>query len=142
MIYLLKYTIGNVGLATPIEEIREIVRPKNINEAAKPAKYVLGFFDLRDEKVMLYDLPEFLGIKSSDGFEVIISNVEQRNIGFKVTKVFGIIGVEELLSFPDIVRAKDYFKGVVRDNSSFLQVLSFYKILSGSRFTAIKKLIQ
>ena len=147
---MLKYAISNVGLATPIEEIQEIVRPKTLLRQeevnARSTKYILGFFNLREEKVLLYDLPDFLGLSSvsvptSEKFEVIIASIDRRSIGFKVNKVHGIIHADELMPFPEIVRVKDYFRGVVRDDGSFLQVLSFHKLMSGSRLTSLKKFL-
>ncbi len=142
MKYLLKYTVGGIGLATPIDEVREIVRPKAIEMQETSAKYIMGYFNLRDEKVYLYDLPAFLGVSADSAFEVIITNIEDNNIGFKVTKVHGIINTEQLMPFPEIVRVKDYFRGVVRDNGSFLQVLSFRKLMTGSRLSSIRKLFK
>jgi hypothetical protein len=46
------------------------------------------------------------------------------------------------MPFPEIVRVKDYFRGVVRDNGSFLQVLSFRKLMTGSRLSSIRKLFK
>ncbi|HEX7319061.1 MAG TPA: chemotaxis protein CheW [bacterium] len=142
MKYLLKYTVGGIGLATPIDEVKEIVRPKAIEKQETGAKYIMGYFNLRDEKVYLYDLPAFLGISADSVFEVIIANIEGSSIGFKVTRVHGIINTEQLMPFPEIVRVKDYFRGVVRDNGSFLQVLSFKKLMTGSRLTSIRKLLK
>ena len=142
MKYLLKYTVGGIGLATPIDEVKEIVRPKAIEMQETGAKYVMGYFNLRDEKVYLYDLPAFLGISADSIFEVIIANIEDKIIGFKVTRVHGIINTEQLMPFPEIVRVKDYFRGVVRDDGSFLQVLSFKKLMTGPRLTSIRKLLK
>jgi chemotaxis signal transduction protein len=140
--YLLKYTVGDIGLATPIDEVKEIVRPKSVEKQETGAKYIIGYFNLRDEKVYIYDLPAFLGISADSLFEVIIANIEDNNIGFKVTRVHGIINTEQLMPFPEIVRVKEYFRGVVRDNGSFLQVLSFRKLMTGSRLTSLRKLLK
>jgi len=139
MNYYLKYKIGIINFAAPIEEVREIVRPKEIQKEEKLTKNIVGFFTLRGKRVVLFDLPKFLDINTEDSFEVIISEIEEKYIGFKVDKVFGILGVEELIPFPEIVEPKDYFRGVIKENKSFLQVLSFTKLLSGARLSTIKK---
>ena len=139
MDYYLKFAIGDIAFAVPITEVTEIVRPREVLTPIKSQKNVLGAFDLRGEKVPLYNLPEFLEIASTASFEVIVSRIEDRPVGFKVMRVFGIIAAEELLPFPDIVKAKDFLLGVVPDQDSFLQVISFFKLISGPRRAIIKK---
>jgi len=139
MDYYLKFAVGDIAFAAPITEVTEIVRPREVVAPEKSLKNVLGAFDLRGEKVPLYNLPEFLKIAFSGSFEVIVSRIEDRPIGFKVLHVFGIIAAEELLPFPDIVKAKDFLLGVVPDQDSFLQVISFFKLISGSRRVIVKK---
>lgn len=140
MDYYLQYTIGNIKFATPIEELKEIVRPKEIRKAENLGKNLVGFFYLREKKVLLYDLSNFLAIEDKvNKFEVIIVEIAPGYIGFKVSKVLGIIAAKDLIPFPELVRSKDYFKGVIKDDGSFLQVLSFSKLLSGPRLGAIKK---
>jgi chemotaxis signal transduction protein len=139
MEYYLKFAVGEITFASPITEVTEIVRPREVLAMEKPLKNFLGVFDLRGERVPLYNLPEFLEIASTGTFEVIVSRIEDRPVGFKVARVFGIIAAEDLLPFPDIVKAKDFLLGVVPDQDSFLQVVSFSKLISGPRRTAFKK---
>jgi chemotaxis signal transduction protein len=141
MEYYLKFAVGDIAFATPITEVTEIVRPREVRALEKSPKNVTGVFDLRGEKVPLYNLPEFLEIPAGGSFEVIVSRIEEILVGFKVFRVFGIVAAEELLPFPDIVKAKDFLLGVVPDQDTFLQVLSFAKLISGSRRQALKKII-
>ncbi len=144
MNYYLKFAISDISFAAPIEEIKEIARPKSILKQEKKergAKNLIGFFHLRKEKLALYDLPNFLEIKQKNNseFEVIISEIHNSRVGFKVDKVFGIITADDLVSFPEIARPRDYFKGVIKEGESVVQVLSFTKLMSGSRFKSLKK---
>jgi len=139
--YYLKYAVGGINFATPIEEIREIARPDEIIEK-KMAKNIDGFFNLREKKALIYDLAKFLEIETTDKFEVIVAEIDGKYIGFRVTKVFGIIEAEDLKPFPEIVKAKSYFKGVIKERDTLVQVLSFEKLLSGNRLKAIKKYLE
>lgn len=139
MNYYLKYTVGNIKFATGIEEIKEIVRPDEVTKEKNLSRNLVGYFNLREKKVLLYDLPNFLGVNADKKFEVIIAEISQRYIGFKVNKVFGIISVLDLIPFPELVKPKDYLKGVIKHDDELLQVLSFFKLLSGTRLAAIKK---
>ncbi len=139
MNYYLKFEISDIGFAIPIYEVKEIARPKTILPRNKIAKQLVGFFKLRNKRIPIYNLPKFLKIISDDKFEVIISEINRKQIGFKVDRVFGIIAIEELVPFPEFVKPKDYFKGIIREGDSLIQVLSFRKLISGQRLRMIKK---
>ncbi len=139
MNYYLKFVIGTVWFAVPIEEVKEIARPKTVLKQENVTKSLFGFFKLRKRRLPLYDLPKFFKIEADAKFEVIISEVNRKQIGFKVNKVLGIIAIKELVSFPQLVKPKDYFRGVIKEGDSIIQVLSFIKLISGVRLRTIKK---
>lgn len=87
MKYFLRFTIGNIKLAVPVDEVGEIARPKEITRKGKLAKYFIGFIKLRKETVPVFDLHEFFGIKPVKRFEIIISDINNSNIGVKVDKI-------------------------------------------------------
>ncbi len=139
MEYYLKFTVGDISFAAPIDEVTEIVRPRDVEIASKGAKNLMGHFNLRGDRVPIFDLPFFLEIGQTGSFEIIVSRIDRIAVGFKVNRVFGIVSVESQLPYPDIVKAKDFMPGVISDQDSFLQVLSFRKILSGTRGAVFKK---
>jgi len=89
--------------------------------------------------IVLYDLPKFLKMESKSQFEVIIAEVNRRHVGFKVDKVCGVIAAETLSPFPELVMAKNYLRGVIKEGESLIQVLSLTRLLSGVRFTNVEK---
>jgi len=139
MNYFLRFTIGNIKLAVPVDEVGEIARPKEISRKDKLAKYFIGFIELRKETVPVFDLHEFFAIKPAKRFEVIISDINNSNIGVKVDKVLGIIASQELQSYPDFVKPEKYLEGFIAYDGSVIQVLSFGKLISGQRLRAIRK---
>ncbi|MEO0142890.1 MAG: chemotaxis protein CheW [candidate division WOR-3 bacterium] len=141
MNYFLEYLIGGIKFVTQIEEIKEITRPKDIIKSADMPRNITGFFELRGEKLPLFDLPGFLGLESKDKFEVIVSEISQVNIGFKVNKVNGIVISESIIPFPEIVRAKDYLKGVIKRDNELLQIISLNKLISKARLNSLKNLL-
>lgn len=103
----------------------------------KKSKNLVGLFELRRQQLPLYDLPLFLDLQSHDPFEVIISPVKKELIGFKVDEVYGIVMSGELIPFPRLVYAKNYFLGVIKEGNSLIQVLSLDKIISGRRWRSV-----
>ncbi len=139
MNYYVKFVIDNVAFAVPIEEVKEIARPKAIQKREKIPKNIYGFFIFRKRMIVLYDLPEFLKMESKGRFEVVISELNRRHIGFKVDKVYGVIGAEMLSPFPELVMAKNYLRGVIREDENLVQVLSLKRLLSASQITNVEK---
>lgn len=139
MEYYLKFTVGEISFAAPIEEVTEIVRPRDVEAPVKPVKNLMGHFNLRGDRVPIFDLPVFLDILQAGPFEIIVSRIDRIPVGFKVNRVSGIVSVDSRLPFPEIVKAKDFMPGVIPDQDSFLQVLSFCKILSGTHGAVFKK---
>lgn len=141
MAHFLKYEIGGVGFASPIEEVQEIVRPKAVQSDVAIGKNFAGFFELRDQRIPIYSLPAFLGIKSAARGEVITSRIGEHLIGFLVDKVHGIVESPGMIPLPDLVRPRDYLQSVVKDGETFLQVISFVKIMTVQRLAGVKKFL-
>ncbi len=139
MNYYLKFAIGNVEFAVPIDEVKEIARPKKVQKDEKNRRGIFGSFVSRKRKIIVFDLPQFLRIEPKDTFEVVISEVNHKRIGFKVDKVHGVIAVETLAPIPDLAKPKNYLRGVVVEDENLVQVLSLTKLLSGTRFASLEK---
>lgn len=139
MNYFLRFDIGDIKLAVPVDEVAEIVRPKRITRKGKIAKYFVGFIKLHKKTVPVFDLHEFFGINPVERFEVIISDLDKTNIGVKVDKVLGIITAQELQSYPGFVEPERYLQGVIPHDGGAIQVLSLGKLISKQRLMAIRK---
>lgn len=139
MNYYLYYQIGKIKMATDISEVKEILRPKKINFEEKLPKNLAGFCEFRGKRLYIFDLPIFLDIEQGKEFEVIISEINNALIGFKVEKVYGIVTTDEIFPYPEITQAKDYLIGIIKKDEEIIQLLSFSKIISGSRLKAIQK---
>uniref|UniRef100_A0A7V0Z6Y6 CheW-like domain-containing protein n=1 Tax=candidate division WOR-3 bacterium TaxID=2052148 RepID=A0A7V0Z6Y6_UNCW3 len=126
-------------MATDINEIKEIIRPKNIVFEGKIPKNLAGFCEFRGKRLWVFDLAVFLGIEQGKDFEIIIAEINETLIGFKVGKVYGIVSTDEIFPYPGIVETKDYLMGIIKSDQEIIQVLSFVKIISGARLKAIQK---
>lgn len=142
MNHYVKFVIGNVAFAVPIEEVKEIARPKSVQQKERITKNICGFFVFRKRMLVLYDLPGFLKIKSKEQFEVVISMVNRKLVGFKVDKVCGVIYAEILSPFPELVMARNYMRGVIKEDENLVQVLSLRRILTGKRLATIENYLK
>ncbi len=126
-------------MATAISEVKEIIRPKNLNFEEKLPKNLAGFCEFRGKKLWVFDLPLFLQIEHGKEFEVIIAEINKALIGFKVDKVYGIVSADEIFPYPEITQAGNYLIGIIKKDEEIIQLLSFSKIMSGARLKAIHK---
>ncbi len=138
MNHYVRFSISNILFAAPIDEIKEVARPKNIITKDTKRGNLIGFFELRKKKIPLFDLPKLLHITSSDRFEVIVCDVHKKRIGFKVDSVSGIIETEHCLQFPDLTQPKEYFTGIIKEGDTLVQVISFKRIVSGRRLRTLE----
>ncbi len=141
MNYYIHYRIGTIKFASPIDEVKEITRTKKLTTAESLPKNIVGFFELRGKRICLFNLPSFLGIETGAEFEVILTETNDTSVGFRVEKVYGIVYAEKTIPYPHIVPKKDFLTGVIKHESEILQVLSFTRILSGTRLKAIQKIL-
>lgn len=141
MNYFLRFVLDKIHFAVPIEEVREIARPKSIRKQNGISKNILGIFELRSEKVPLFNLPAFLDAPTKEKFEVIISEYNETPVGFIVDKVLGVVSTEELLDYPAICTIDNFFSGVIIHSDSLIQVLSLTKIMSPQRMKSLKKVL-
>ncbi len=139
MKYYLYYQIGKIKIATEIAEIKEIIRPKNINFEEKLPKNIFGFCEFRGKRLYIFDLASFLDVQPGKDFEVIISEINKTMIGFKVEKVYGIVSADEIHPYPEITGAKDFLIGIIIKEEEIIQLLSLTRIMSGARLKAIQK---
>ncbi len=139
MNYFLCYQIGRAKFATAIEEVKEIARTKNLITARELPKNITGFFDLRGRRICVFNLPLFLEIETDNDFEIILSEMHHEIFGFKVEKILNIVSTEAIFPYPEFAQARDYLKGIIKQDGQILQVISFFKILSGARLKAIQK---
>lgn len=139
MNYFVKFVIGNVALAAPLQEVNEIVRPKTVTKKERASRNLAGFFKLRGKNVPLYDLPRLFNNTGSERFEVIVSEVNKLLIGFKVDTVSGILTAEAVNPVPALASTARFMQGIIQEGENIVQVLSLKKLISGSRLRSIKK---
>jgi chemotaxis signal transduction protein len=139
MKYYLKFEIDNVALATPIQEIKEVARPKTLLQQKSTSKHLAGFFKLRGRNVPLFDLPQLFNSVRNGSFEVIVLEIDKLLLGFKVDTVFGILTADTMTPVPALARPKKFLEGIIQEGESIVQVLSLKKLMSGPRLRSMKK---
>jgi chemotaxis signal transduction protein len=141
MNYFVKFEINNVALAAPIQEVKEIARPKVVLTRGKNARNLAGFFKLRGKNVPLFDLPRLFDSRGSGRFEVIVSDINKVLIGFKVDSVSGVLAADAVNPVPALASTARFMQGIIQEGEHIVQVLSLKKLMSGPRLRSVKKYV-
>ena len=109
------FTVGNVEMAIAIEKVREVIEVDSLTPMPGAPDHVEGVYNLRNSVIAVSSLPKRLGIKGDETNKVIV--LENLPVGFKVTKLKGILRVEEkdILPADQITNVEEkVLEGVIR----------------------------
>ncbi len=139
MSYFVKFTVGSMTLATPLQEVKEIARPTTVMKKERASRNLAGCFKLRGKSVPLFDLPRLFESSTTERFEVIVSEISTVLIGFKVDTVSGVLSAEVVKPVPALASTARFMQGVIQEGENIVQVLSLKKLVSGPRLRSIKR---
>ncbi len=136
------FKIGNIPFGVYINEVVEVIRPKEVCNIKKAKKYILGSFISREKRIILFDLPNYFGLKrNSQKINVIVSNIKDLLVGFLVDNFYGVSSAPaETVTLPeDIFKLKKSIKvGYIQ--GQLVQIISFKNIITQTRLVELKKL--
>ena len=136
------FKIEGISFGVPIDEVVEVVRPKEIAPINKTKKFIIGTVPSREKQIVIFDLPTYLGLKRiSPKMNIIISNIKDIIIGFLVDEFRGVATVpENITPLPEEIFKSTKLTGVANIQNELVQILSFKNLLPSARLAALKKL--
>ncbi|MDQ7037866.1 MAG: chemotaxis protein CheW [Aquificota bacterium] len=87
------FTVGGVEMAIAIEKVKEVIEVGSLTPMPGAPDHVEGVYNLRNSVIAVSSLPKRLGIDGEESDKVIV--LENIPVGFRVTKLKGILRVEE-----------------------------------------------
>jgi purine-binding chemotaxis protein CheW len=92
---MLAFLLGNEEYVVPVEQVREILTPKEITPVPHTADYLLGVCSLRGTVMPVIDLNRRLGLAASERDEksriVVVSLGHDDQVGLFVDRVRGVV---------------------------------------------------
>ena len=88
------FTVGKIEMAIPIEKVKEVIEVESITPMPGAPDHVEGVYNLRNSVIAVSSLPKRLGIEGAEVSNKVVV-LEDVPVGFKVTKLKGILRVEE-----------------------------------------------
>lgn len=135
------FKIAGISFGLPIDEVVEVIRPKEVIPDRKPKPFILGTIVSREKQIYLFDLPAYLGFeRSTSKMNTIISRVKDLTIGFLVDQFLGVAPApEEISPLPEDIFKGVKLAGVATIQNELIQIMSFKNLITPSRLTALRK---
>lgn len=140
---LVTFCVGDQDFCIDIMMVREIRGWAPATILPHSPDYVLGVINLRGSVVPIVDLSKRLGLTPSvpdDRHVIVIAVVDAQTVGFLVTAVSDIIGIDtsEVQPTPDVIseQAKAFIEGVIVEGERLLRVIDIKTVLPRTLETA------
>ena len=133
---MLSFLLGNEEYVVPVEQVREILTPKEITPVPHTADYLIGVCSLRGTVMPVIDLNRRLGLAVSERDEksriVVISLGRDDQVGLFVDRVRGVVRFlpSSVRPAPETVAqgaGAEFLKGIARKDDRLYIMLDVEK---------------
>lgn len=131
------FKLGSEGYAIDIMAIEEILRKTEITPIPNAPDFIEGIINIRGRVIPVVDLKKKLKlgiVNDSQTTRIIITNINNKKIGFLVDEVEEVLRIENDLieDAPAIAVNIDsnYIRGVAKTNKGMIIILDITKIFS------------
>ncbi len=133
---LVTFRVGEQDFCIDIMLVREIRGWSPATVLPHSPDFVMGVINLRGSVVPIVDLSNRLGLDPStpdDRHVIVIAVIENQTVGFLVSAVSDIIGVDctEIQKTPDVVsdETKVFIEGVIVNRDRLLRIIDIEAVL-------------
>jgi purine-binding chemotaxis protein CheW len=135
---MLSFLLGSEEYVVPVEQVREILTPKEITPVPHTAVYLLGVCSLRGTVMPVIDLNRRLGLAASERDEksriIVVSLGQDDQVGLFVDRVRGVVRLlpSAIRPAPDTVEqgaGAEFLKGIARKDDRLYILLDVEKAI-------------
>ncbi|HEX9019719.1 MAG TPA: chemotaxis protein CheW [Nitrospirota bacterium] len=131
-IELLSFRLGGEEYAMMVEDVREVLKLRELTSVPNTPDYILGVTSLRGTMLPVFDLGKRLGISGSkdEKSRIIITRTEQEEVGLMVDRVTGVIRIaaEDIRPAPEnIEQGAEFLRGIARKDERLYILLDLEK---------------
>ena len=129
---IIEFSVGGVFYGLNVAKVREVINSAPVTFIAQAHPYLDGIFTLRSRVMPLVNLARSLNVApASDEFKIIVCEINNFYVGFKVDAVYRIhrISWTQMEPAPHIA-GSDLVVGVVKMQERMIILLDFEKILA------------
>ena len=144
---MISFSIGEEDYGVDIQEVKEVIRIREITQLPKAPTFVKGVINLRGDVIPIIDLREKFGLEQQDYTDVtrvIVVEVDGKSIGMVVDRVSNVIKIpqDEIEPPPPLVGdlSGEYLRGIGKLGEKLIVLISIDKILTTDEKIELKKM--
>ena len=137
----MEYCVGTHIYGINVAKVSEVINFVGITKLPNSHPWVDGVFSLRGKIMPLINLFKGLGIDDEGEFKIIVSELNNVLVGFKVSSISSIHNISwaEVELPPNIAQAQ-FINGVIKMADQMIVLLDFEKILADVDLKSNKEL--
>ena len=128
---IVEFTVGSVHYGINAAKVREVIGLVPVTEMPQAHPFVDGLFTLRGKAIPLVDLARSLNVESHRQRNIIVTEINNYNIGFKVDSVYRIhrISWKNMEPSPEVGGASKVV-GIVKMENKIILLIDFETIIA------------
>ena len=132
-IEMLSFRLGGEEYAVMVDDVREVVKLRDVTAVPNAPAHVLGVISLRGRMLPVIDLFKRLGLTPGvrdDKSRIIVVSPDEEDAGLVVDRVTGVIKImpDAIKPSPEHVeQGAEYLRGIVRKNDRLYILLDLQK---------------
>jgi len=132
-IELLSFNLSGEEYAVMVENVREVLKTRDLTRVPNAPDYILGVTSLRGTMLPVMDLCSRLGLEPTertDKARIIVVSPDEEDVGFVVDRVHSVIRVrpDAIKPAPEHVEhGAEFLRGIVRLGDKLYIVLDLHK---------------
>jgi purine-binding chemotaxis protein CheW len=132
----LTFSLGDEEYSLDIENVREIIKPREISDIPRAPEFVLGIISLRGIIIPVFDLKKRLKlgqVDSSPASRIIVCQEDERIVGLLVENITQVVGLPDagIEPPPSVLSGldRDMVEGVGRHQGRMIILLNLASVL-------------
>ncbi|OGH03199.1 MAG: hypothetical protein A2600_08420 [Candidatus Lambdaproteobacteria bacterium RIFOXYD1_FULL_56_27] len=144
---VMRFSVGTIGFAIAITEIREVISPTEIRKIPKAPNFIEGVLSLRGEIIPVVDLRRLFEVDSQGtDYRIILRAVKGVTIGYMVDQVSNVVQIEKknILPRPPVIiqgLSKECIYGLFDQEEDNVLLIDLSKAISGKEVEALNSLV-
>jgi purine-binding chemotaxis protein CheW len=134
---LLSFRLGGEEYAVKVDDVREVLKLRDLTLVPNAPDYILGVMSLRGAMLPVMDLCKRLGITQAARDEktrILVVSPDEEDVGLMVDRVSGVLRVlpDAIKPVPEnIEHGAEFLRGIVRKEDKLYILLDLMKAVGG-----------
>lgn len=142
---LLTFMLGEVKYGIPVSNVQSIEPRSQAVEIPNTMPYIKGILNLHGNVIPIYSLSSKFNYPEQNIQNIVVTDVDDMQIGFEVCKVEEILDVEEnhIIPMPEVISSSQkYISDVADYNKNLIVLLDVSRLISEEERQNIQQMLE